>query len=537
MAEEIRNKFVSWRLRPKPYTTNQQDKRICGVGVKLAFGSSNNNNDNTNNHYNIVVDSVLADGPAAKAGLQEGDIIIEVDGRSFVNKKGIGNIPVTTPDDVANAIRGLADTTVVIVVERGDAGKEKLELTMTREPIGVLVVPPPSSQSFTPKEGRKEKDMTTAPSSPAAPYDEMPTVPMKTGASENIPDSSLELSINESSSERTLGHEGVVTADLTSSLSESADKFDNDAAPTIANATTTVVSRSRPSSALSRTTSLETKSVDEFDEDGTAESNSVNNDGGGGGGGSVVSESSQWEMLSERSGSAIVVSFSGSSYCGSTSLYNNRCPSPSMLKNKFILVESNGEPYLNHVVLPTDTLQGLCLAYKISATRLRMENGFSGNSLQLAPKKLRIPTVTSINNKTNNVGGGGASNGETPSSSSFAININHKGMMIRCQDQSSREYKLYAFVAEIETMELVEAKAYLDLANWDLEEALRSAREDMELEGWFEPNAKNKTTAAAASQIMMNAVAKPKTLTAWDIYTSTQPPFDGHGFELKDIKR
>lgn len=527
MAEEIRNKFVSWRLRPKPSndTNNQQDKRICGVGVKLAFGNDTNN---TNNHY-IVVDSVLANGPAAKAGLQGGDIIIEVDGRSFVNKsKGIGSVAVT-PDDVANAIRGLADTIVVIVVKR-NGGNEKVELAMTRETIGVLVVPPPSSESSTtnstPKEGRNEKEMT-APSSPAAPYDEIPADPMKTGASENIPDSSLELSIDISSLER----KGDGIADLTSS-SESADKFDNDAAP-IATATT-AASRSRPSSALSRATSSETKSFDEFDEDGTAKSNSVN-DGGGGG---SVSESSQWEMLSERSGSAIVVSFSGS-YCGSTSLYDNiRSPSPSMLKNKFILMESNGEPYLNHVVLPTDTLQGLCLAYKISATRLRMENGFSGNSLQLAPKKLRIPTSTSMNNNsTNNVSGVGS--GETSSSSSSTININNKGMMIRCQDQSSREYKLYAFVAEIEMMELVEAKAYLDLANWDLEEALRSAREDegWSLKGGFEPiETSNNNNTAEASPIM-NAVAKPKTLTARDIYTSVQPPFEGHGFELKDIKR
>eukprot|EP00584_Thalassiosira_punctigera_P010002 CAMPEP_0172537994 /NCGR_PEP_ID=MMETSP1067-20121228/9486_1 /TAXON_ID=265564 ORGANISM="Thalassiosira punctigera, Strain Tpunct2005C2" /NCGR_SAMPLE_ID=MMETSP1067 /ASSEMBLY_ACC=CAM_ASM_000444 /LENGTH=1848 /DNA_ID=CAMNT_0013323403 /DNA_START=213 /DNA_END=5759 /DNA_ORIENTATION=+ len=47
--------------------------------------------------------------------------------------------------------------------------------------------------------------------------------------------------------------------------------------------------------------------------------------------------------------------------------------------------------YIEHEVLRTDTLQGLCLAYKISATRLRMENKFSGDSLQLAPKTLRIP--------------------------------------------------------------------------------------------------------------------------------------------------
>jgi LysM repeat protein len=65
-----------------------------------------------------------------------------------------------------------------------------------------------------------------------------------------------------------------------------------------------------------------------------------------------------------------------------------------MLSNKFILSESTGDEYMEHVVLPTDTLQGLCLAYKLSATRLRMINGFSGNSLQMAPKKLRIPTPT-----------------------------------------------------------------------------------------------------------------------------------------------
>jgi hypothetical protein len=50
--------------------------------------------------------------------------------------------------------------------------------------------------------------------------------------------------------------------------------------------------------------------------------------------------------------------------------------------------------YIEHIVLPTDTLQGICLAYKVSAMRLKKENGFSGNNLQLAPKKLRIPLDT-----------------------------------------------------------------------------------------------------------------------------------------------
>ena len=238
-------------------------------------------------------------------------------------------------------------------------------------------------------------------------------------------------------------------------------------------------------------------------------------------GGSVGDASSQWEMLSERSGSAIVVSFSGS-YCGSSSCH--RSPSPSVLKNKFVLAEPNGEAYMNHVVLPTDTLQGLCLAYKTSATRLRMENNFSGNSLHMAPKRLRI--------RNSAVG-----------------TAYEKGAKVRTQDRTSREYKLYALLAEMPSMELVEAKAYLDLSSWDLDEAIRSAREDegWSLKGGFEPlggasataalgDGDDETTTAPFATMKMDAVAKPKALTARDIY-ACPPPFDGHGFELRDIRR
>mmetsp|Transcript_12575 Transcript_12575/g.22487 ORF Transcript_12575/g.22487 Transcript_12575/m.22487 type:complete len:278 (-) Transcript_12575:167-1000(-) len=250
-----------------------------------------------------------------------------------------------------------------------------------------------------------------------------------------------------------------------------------------------------------------------------------------------VGDDSQWEMISERSGSAIVISFSGSMSGASF-----RSASPSMLKNKFVLTESMGDDaYIEHVVLPTDTLQGLCLAYKLSATRLRMENSFSGNSLQMAPKKLKIPT----NNVSNNVSNNNATSSTTATTTS-------KGRrMIRTQDKTSKEFKLYAFVAEIPSMELVEAKAYLDLSNWDLDEALRSAREDegWNLKGGFEPT----TVAVGAagdsggglspqpsfdlsSPMVIAAVAKPKALTAQDIYAAP-PPYEGAGVELKDIKQ
>jgi len=90
-----------------------------------------------------------------------------------------------------------------------------------------------------------------------------------------------------------------------------------------------------------------------------------------------------------------------------------------------------GVDYCEHVVLPTDTLQGICLAYKVSSTRLRQANHFSGNSLLLAPKKLVIP----ISKKALRSG------------------------YMRVQDTDAKEYKLHAFLAEFPDFGETEAKA------------------------------------------------------------------------------
>mmetsp|Transcript_30278 Transcript_30278/g.63239 ORF Transcript_30278/g.63239 Transcript_30278/m.63239 type:complete len:263 (+) Transcript_30278:636-1424(+) len=245
-------------------------------------------------------------------------------------------------------------------------------------------------------------------------------------------------------------------------------------------------------------------------------------------------DDSQWEMISERSGSTIMISFSGSVLGTANTSFHT-------LTNKFVLKEltlSTGEDRddaneiaIDHVVLPTDTLQGLCLAYKISATRLRMENGFSGNSLRMAPKKLKIPVMPVANaaansNNADNAEGGGGTN----------------KVMIRMQDNTSAEFKLYAFVAELPHMELVEAKAYLDLSNWDLDEALRSAREDEGCYGgggFFVEDPAAAAAAAAASDsdvLLLSAVARPKAMTVRDVYEA-MPPYEGNGFELSDIRR
>lgn len=89
-----------------------------------------------------------------------------------------------------------------------------------------------------------------------------------------------------------------------------------------------------------------------------------------------------------------------------------------------------GVDYVEHVVMPTDTLQGICLSYKVSATRLRQANQFSGNTLLLAPKKLIIPLSKN-----------GLKNGA-----------------IRMQDRTTREFKLQALMAEFTDLGLDDAK-------------------------------------------------------------------------------
>jgi hypothetical protein len=90
-----------------------------------------------------------------------------------------------------------------------------------------------------------------------------------------------------------------------------------------------------------------------------------------------------------------------------------------------------GVDYLEHIVLPSDTLQGICLAYKISATRLRQVNQFSGNSLTSAPRKLIVP----LSKKAIRTG------------------------FVKVQDTEAREYKVHAFLAELSSLKEAEAQA------------------------------------------------------------------------------
>ena len=67
----------------------------------------------TGGNNRVRIGSIKPQGPAAKAGLQINDIIIEVDGTNFNN-----NDTKKSPDDVAKVIRDSSGTIIRVIVER-----------------------------------------------------------------------------------------------------------------------------------------------------------------------------------------------------------------------------------------------------------------------------------------------------------------------------------------------------------------------------------------------------------------------------------
>jgi len=165
----------------------------------------------------------------------------------------------------------------------------------------------------------------------------------------------------------------------------------------------------------------------------------------------VMNSEEDWEILSEKvstrsTGGEVMVARAGSvrSIDHESSSHTTlslpfkiqRTASSSTLDSQDNALGPSGKgilgvDYVEHVVLPTDTLQGVCLAYKVSASNLRRANHFSGNSLHSAPKKLLIPL------------------------SKQALRTG----FIRVQDTDTKEYKLSYFQAEYPDISATEAKA------------------------------------------------------------------------------
>mmetsp|Transcript_1053 Transcript_1053/g.1767 ORF Transcript_1053/g.1767 Transcript_1053/m.1767 type:complete len:192 (-) Transcript_1053:346-921(-) len=112
-----------------------------------------------------------------------------------------------------------------------------------------------------------------------------------------------------------------------------------------------------------------------------------------------------------------------------------------------------GVDYVIHTVQPSDTFSGICLRYKISALQLRRANRFSGTNLRLAPSRLVIP-----------LGKDGLSGGHAR--------------------RESPEYKLKEVMAAVPQLgSSAEAKSYLLMSGWDVEEAIKAAKDDLGWEG------------------------------------------------------
>jgi len=105
-------------------------------------------------------------------------------------------------------------------------------------------------------------------------------------------------------------------------------------------------------------------------------------------------ETREWQLVPQQNHQRSSTGSSTNTSITDSSNKNNSSKRGGANKNRNdaeSTVDSTVE-YVEHTVLPTDTLQGICLKYKISSRALKRANGnFSGSYLLLAPEKLFIP--------------------------------------------------------------------------------------------------------------------------------------------------
>lgn len=134
--------------------------------------------------------------------------------------------------------------------------------------------------------------------------------------------------------------------------------------------------------------------------------------------------------------------------------------------------------YYQHIILPSDTLQGICLQYRVSPVILRQINTFSSSSLLLAPKKLKIPKRHDI--------------------------------IVKEQNKESEEYKVHSIKAEFPILNEKEVRAYLELSGWIVNKALDELGDDL---SWEKVANTKENSFAVISSIRekMNVVKAVKT--------------------------
>ena len=96
--------------------------------------------------------------------------------------------------------------------------------------------------------------------------------------------------------------------------------------------------------------------------------------------------------------------------------------------------------FLTHTVMPSDTLIGICLKYKVSQAQLRRFNSFTGENFRLC-KELRIPTQ----------------------------HMARQGVVVQPQERT-RDVTLQDF-RNATGLDAIEARLYLDDADWEVAKA------------------------------------------------------------------
>lgn len=107
-------------LSPKMYKTLMEQTEVSFAGIGVVMGMDN--------EQKIHIVGIMENSPGQKAGLQEGDEILAVDG-----------VPVTQMafDEVAAHVRGQAGTDVVLTIMRDNANQD---ITITRDNIKLKTV-------------------------------------------------------------------------------------------------------------------------------------------------------------------------------------------------------------------------------------------------------------------------------------------------------------------------------------------------------------------------------------------------------------
>ena len=118
MVSSLEDPYSSYMNEQDASTFDEENTgSYVGIGVTVEYGDN----------VNKIID-VNKEAPAYKAGIKEGDIIIEVDGTDVTNMFG---------DDLSNLIRGEAGSPVDVKVKRGD---EVILFKITREKVDLISV-------------------------------------------------------------------------------------------------------------------------------------------------------------------------------------------------------------------------------------------------------------------------------------------------------------------------------------------------------------------------------------------------------------